>query len=93
MGSHGYQSGWTDPATGRVNVAARWYSPATGQFDSKDTASIAPVPDSVQANPFAYAGGNPLGGTDPSGHCIWCHVKADQDWTDLASVETRPGPN
>jgi RHS repeat-associated protein len=76
IGNLGYQSGWTDPATGRVNMAARWYNPATGQFDSKDTASISPVPDSAQANPFAYAGDNPLGGTDPSGHCIWCHVKA-----------------
>ncbi|MDX2547753.1 hypothetical protein ACOT81_04505 [Streptomyces sp. WI04-05B] len=26
----GYQSGWTDPASGDVNMAARWYQPGTG---------------------------------------------------------------
>ncbi len=29
-GSLGYQSGWTDQATGKVNMAAGWYNPATG---------------------------------------------------------------
>ncbi|MFD5318542.1 LamG-like jellyroll fold domain-containing protein [Streptomyces sp. NPDC127098] len=57
----GYQSGWTDPATGDVNMAARWYQPGTGAFASRDTWNVEP-------NRYAYAGGSPLNGTDPSGH-------------------------
>jgi len=33
-GNLGYQSGWTDPVTSRVNMHARWYNPATAQFAS-----------------------------------------------------------
>ncbi|WP_149259133.1 LamG-like jellyroll fold domain-containing protein [Actinomadura sp. K4S16] len=68
-GRLGYQSGWTDDTTGKVNMAARWYNPAVGQFQNKDTVVLDPVPDPNQANPFAYVGGNPLLGTDPTGHC------------------------
>ncbi|WP_051366930.1 LamG-like jellyroll fold domain-containing protein [Hamadaea tsunoensis] len=70
-GQLGYQSGWTDQATGKVNMAARWYNPATGQFMNKDTAGPGPVPNSAAANPFAYVGGSPLRMTDPSGHGWW----------------------
>ncbi|GAA4235731.1 hypothetical protein GCM10022254_43610 [Actinomadura meridiana] len=80
-GRLGYQSGWTDDSTGKVNMAARWYNPAVGQFQNKDTVAQDPVPDPAQANPFAYVGDNPLLGTDPTGHC-WggfgavCHIAA-----------------
>ncbi|HEY4867306.1 MAG TPA: RHS repeat-associated core domain-containing protein, partial [Candidatus Dormibacteraeota bacterium] len=67
-GRLGYQSAWTDTANGRVNMNSRWYSPAAGQFTSRDTAAVSPVPDSAAANPFAYAADNPLTGTDPTGH-------------------------
>jgi RHS repeat-associated protein len=66
--SLGYQSEYTSPATGKVDMAARWYNPANGEFASKDTASNSPVPNSANANPFAYANDDPLTGTDPSGH-------------------------
>ncbi|MEU8621491.1 LamG-like jellyroll fold domain-containing protein [Streptomyces sp. NPDC048623] len=65
----GYQSGWTDPATGEVNMAARWFQPGTGAFTSRDTWQLDPTP-SGQANRFAYAEGDPLGGTDPTGHAF-----------------------
>ncbi len=65
----GYQSEYTRATTGKVNMAARWYNPATGQFTGKDTQANNPVPDSANANPFAYANDNPLTGTDPTGHC------------------------
>lgn len=68
-GRLGYQSGWTDDTTGKVNMAARWYNPAVGQFQNKDTVALNPIPDPAQANPFAYVGDNPLLGTDPTGHC------------------------
>ncbi|MBB5868340.1 RHS repeat-associated protein [Allocatelliglobosispora scoriae] len=68
IGNLGYQSEWTDPSTKRVNMHARWYDPKTGQFDSRDTVANSPVPNSANANRYAYANDNPLTGTDPSGH-------------------------
>jgi len=68
LGSLGYQSEWTDSLTGRANMAARWYNTATGQFDSRDTASNSPVPDSINANRYQYGDANPLTVTDPTGH-------------------------
>ncbi|MDG4832086.1 LamG domain-containing protein [Solwaraspora sp. WMMD1047] len=68
VGSLGYQSEWTDTETGRVNMHARWYNPDTGQFDTRDTASNSPVPDSVAANRFQYGDANPMTTIDPTGH-------------------------
>ncbi|MFJ5123467.1 RHS repeat-associated core domain-containing protein, partial [Kitasatospora sp. NPDC088548] len=65
--SLGYQSGWTDPTTGDVNMHARWYRPGTGGFTSRDSWQLDPTP-SAQADRYTYVNGNPLGGTDPSGH-------------------------
>jgi RHS repeat-associated protein len=64
----GYQDDYTDPATGLVEMGARWYDPATGGFTSSDTSDGTPVPSTVDGNPYAYAYGNPLTGTDPTGH-------------------------
>jgi hypothetical protein len=50
-------------------MGARWYNPATGSFGNKDTVTSKPVPDSASASPFGYAADNPLGLTDPTGHC------------------------
>jgi RHS repeat-associated protein len=68
VGNLGYQSGWTDPQTAKVNMAARWYSPQTGQFSSRDTMGLDPVPQSIEANRYAYANANPMTGVDPTGH-------------------------
>ncbi|MCK1820394.1 Teneurin-1 [Streptomyces sp. XM83C] len=68
LGNLGYQSGWTDPQTAKVNMAARWYSPQTGQFNSRDTVRNDPLPVSANANQYAYANGNPMTATDPTGH-------------------------
>lgn len=67
----GYQSGYTDPATGDVNMAARWYQPGTGSFASRDTWQLDPSP-SAQANRYAYANDDPVNGTDPTGHVCAC---------------------
>ncbi|GLW06009.1 hypothetical protein Misp01_11390 [Microtetraspora sp. NBRC 13810] len=63
----GYQSGYTDPDTGKVNMHSRWYQPGTGGFASRDTLTLDPSP-SVQANRYTYANAAPLTGADPSGH-------------------------
>ncbi|MCU7729892.1 polymorphic toxin-type HINT domain-containing protein [Actinoplanes sp. KI2] len=71
----GFQGDWTDPATGQVDMGARWYEPGTGTFVSQDTANYTSG-DSVLANKYAYAGDNPLGNNDPTGNwpsCGWCH--------------------
>ncbi|WP_157250742.1 LamG-like jellyroll fold domain-containing protein [Nonomuraea typhae] len=65
--SLGYQSGYTDPDTGKTNMHARWYQPGTGTFTSRDTATLTPMP-SVQANRYTYANASPLTGIDPTGH-------------------------
>ncbi|MCX3058378.1 LamG-like jellyroll fold domain-containing protein [Streptomyces beihaiensis] len=64
--SLGYQGGWTDPATGRVATASRWYDPSTGDFTSRDATNQRPSP-SVNANPYAYGNDNPLSNADLSG--------------------------
>ena len=71
IGNLGYQSGWTDPATSNVNMGSRWYNPATGQFLSRDSASNSPIPNSANANTFAYGNDNPLTAYDPMGTCDW----------------------
>ncbi|MFJ8946846.1 LamG-like jellyroll fold domain-containing protein [Streptomyces sp. NPDC102395] len=68
LGNLGYQSGWTDPETAKVNMAARWYSPESGQFNSRDTASNSPLPASVNANRYSFANQNPMTEMDPTGH-------------------------
>jgi large repetitive protein len=67
-GNLGYQSGWTEAATSRVNMAARWYNTATGQFDNRDNVANDPVPNPVAADNYVYADDNPLTMTDPTGH-------------------------
>ncbi len=67
-GNLGYQSAFTETSSGRVNMAARWYNPATGQFDNRDTASNSPTPNPANANRYAYANDNPLTNIDPDGH-------------------------
>jgi len=63
----GYQGGWTDPDTDRVNMAARWYTPGTGTFASRDDAAVAPLPTAA-GNRYTYGAANPLAYTDPTGH-------------------------
>ncbi|MEV3987167.1 RHS repeat-associated core domain-containing protein [Nonomuraea sp. NPDC049758] len=63
----GYQGGYTDPNSGKINMAARWYQPNTGSFVSRDTLTQSPDP-SVQLNRYSYANDNPLTNTDPTGH-------------------------
>jgi large repetitive protein len=68
LGHLGYQSEWTESVTGRANMHARWYNIDTGQFDTRDTVTVSPVPDSVRANRFQYGDANPLTTIDPTGH-------------------------
>ena len=92
--SVGYQSGWTDPTTGDVDMAARWYRPGSGSFDSRDSLTLDPSP-SIRGNRFGYTGGDPLDATDPSGHCWFpgCNrvgtalKKTGNTWLNLMKAE------
>jgi RHS repeat-associated protein len=56
----GFAGGYTD-ADGLIYLINRYYDPATGQFLSVD-------PDLAQTHaPYAYADGNPVTNTDPTG--------------------------
>lgn len=80
MPAAGYQGGYTDPATGLVDMGARWYDPGTAGFTSADTLLTANAPGAgtpaTTGNPLAgggpgpygYAADNPLTVTDPTGH-------------------------
>jgi RHS repeat-associated protein len=62
--SLGYMAREYDETIGLYNVRARWYDPHQGRFVSEDPIGLA-----GGINPYAYAGGNPINHTDPSGLC------------------------
>jgi len=57
----GYRGEVQDANTGLVNLRARTYNPATGQFLTRD-----PL-EQQTGQAYAYAGGNPINNADPSG--------------------------
>jgi RHS repeat-associated protein len=67
--SIGFQGDYTDPTNGLVWMAARWYSPGTGTFTTRDTYA-----GSVGAygtlNRYTYGLNNPLRFTDPTGRNV-----------------------
>ncbi|MBA8807746.1 glycohydrolase toxin TNT-related protein [Promicromonospora sukumoe] len=65
----GFQSDWTNPATGAVNMGARWYDPALGTFLSRDSTSLPPTSTDA-VNRYTYAGGNPTTFFDPTGRFL-----------------------
>jgi RHS repeat-associated protein len=72
----GYQGGWTDPDSGQVNAAARWYDPGTGAFTSRDTLTVN-ASSTAQPNRYAYAVASPVNYTDPNGHLCTGSVGID----------------
>ncbi|MFD8495866.1 LamG-like jellyroll fold domain-containing protein [Amycolatopsis sp. NPDC059657] len=71
----GYQSDYTDPETGGVDMGARWYAPGTGTFTARDNVAL-PTKPSVAANRYTYGFGQPTNLADPDGHCPACVVAA-----------------
>ncbi len=63
----GFQGDWTDPDTGQVDMGARWYSPDSGTFTSRDSAGYSSG-GSILANRYTYGAGAPLDFDDPDGH-------------------------
>ncbi|HEX7168832.1 MAG TPA: RHS repeat-associated core domain-containing protein, partial [Acidimicrobiales bacterium] len=63
----GYQSDWTDPASGKVWMGARWYDAEDAAFASRDTVS-GDLKTPISLNRYTYAFGDPLDFFDPDGH-------------------------
>ena len=79
----GFAGGYTDP-TGLIYLVNRYYDPATGQFLSVD-----PQVASTR-QPYAYAAGNPVSETDPTG---MTSARGTASWA-LAHWNSSPGfPN
>lgn len=57
---YGYTGEWWENDVGLLHLRARWYSPETGTFLSRDPIESQP--------PYLYAQGNPINFTDPSGY-------------------------
>jgi RHS repeat-associated protein len=75
----GYSGAYTDP-DGLIYLINRYYDPQTGQFTSVD-----PLVNQT-LSPYAYTGGNPVSGTDPTGDCASnavpsCRFTATANWT------------
>jgi len=65
-GEFGFHGAWREAGTGLYHVRARDYDPATGRFLTRDPAAAVPLaPETL--HPYAFANGNPLLYTDPTG--------------------------
>jgi RHS repeat-associated protein len=61
-----WQSSYQDDSSGLYYVIARWYAPTLGRFLSDDPLTAdATTPEA--RNPYPYAAGDPIDGSDPSG--------------------------
>jgi RHS repeat-associated protein len=55
-----YAAGYRDAETGFTKFGTRYYDPSVGRWTQQD-------PSGQDANPYAYAGCNPVNSVDPSG--------------------------
>jgi RHS repeat-associated protein len=62
----GYINERFDPETGLQYLNARYYDPLFGRFLTPDT--FDPWEPGVDTNRYAYAGNDPINGSDPTGH-------------------------
>ena len=64
--ARGYINEVFDPETGLQYLHARYYDPNLGRFLTADTWD--PMLPGVDFNRYAYAGNDPINGSDPTGH-------------------------
>ena len=72
-------TGELQDGAGQVYLRARWYTPGAGAFNSRDPFAGWPERP-YSSHPYAYALGNPVLYTDPSGQCVpWVFKYAQYD--------------
>jgi RHS repeat-associated protein len=64
---YGYRGQFSDDATSLLYLRARWFTPGTGRFLTRDTAQFR-LDDPIDLNRYTYAGANPINMYDPSGY-------------------------
>ena len=65
---HAFHTGIKDPGSGLVKFGQRWCNPTTRTWTQQDTLDH-PL-DPANANRYAYAGDDPINGSDPSGEYL-----------------------
>jgi RHS repeat-associated protein len=63
-----YAGGYYDSGTGLYKFGIRYYDPTTGRWTQRDPVGGS-LQELVKANPYVYAGNNPVNMVDPSGAC------------------------
>ncbi|WP_043499668.1 RHS repeat-associated core domain-containing protein [Georgenia sp. SUBG003] len=63
----GFQSMYTDPASGLVDMGFRQYDLTTGRFTARDNV-VGNLSDPITLNRYTYANADPLNVFDPDGH-------------------------
>jgi RHS repeat-associated protein len=86
----GYQSGYTDPVTGLVDMGSRSYLPALGVFTQPDTV-IGALGNSNTLNRYSYGFSDPVNHTDPTGRWGIDLAKA-VGWAIGTAIDTIAGP-
>ena len=69
-----YCGEYYDKETDTVYLRARYYSPSSGRFISRDSVA-GNASDPLSLNLYTYCHNNPILNFDPSGHSIWSSVK------------------
>ena len=72
LGRTAYQGSWAADS-GLVHMGARWYDPTSGSFVSRDSVDLPAGAD----NRYAYTSGNPVTGSDPTGHLVCFDTPAE----------------
>ena len=74
----GYDGGTYTVSNLTIRFGARWYHPSTGQWTQADPAGH-PITDPSQANPYTFAGNNPVNNADRSGQSLWSDIGSTLD--------------
>ena len=80
FGYAGQYAGGPGTPSGFTNMRARWYAAGTGTFTTVDPALAA------TNQPYGYAGGDPVNGSDPSGLFCWGWCTFTQHWRGIVQI-------
>ena len=71
----GYDGAYANQPDGLDHFGARLYDPSTGRWTQPDPAASSLIDDPTQADPYGYAGDDPVNNTDPAGEWyVGCYL-------------------